>query len=140
MWKSPTTGYLIAKIDIVILLWWAYKYWFLLVFWILRVHERGAFMPNSSVFIFLILRSLYRMIYKNPKLFFGKNSLNVLNVKLLSISIFNVFSFFMHFCWEWHLALYIWSDFPGSGTSAASMTSTASTTSVASMTSTASFH
>jgi hypothetical protein len=50
-------------------------------------------MPNSSVFIFLILRSLYRMIYKNPKLFFGKNSLNVLNVKLLSISIFNVFSF-----------------------------------------------
>ena len=27
-------------------------------------------------------------------------------------SFFNIFSFFMHFFWEWHLALYILSDFP----------------------------
>ena len=34
-------------------------------------------MLNSSVFIFLMLRALYRMISKNTKSFFGKNSLNV---------------------------------------------------------------
>ena len=26
---------------------------------------------------------------------------------------FNIFSLFMHFWWEWQLALYISSDFPG---------------------------
>jgi hypothetical protein len=41
-------------------------------------------MPNSSVFIFLMLCALYRMIYENEKSFFGKNSLNVPNVKLFS--------------------------------------------------------
>ena len=53
------------------------------------------------------------MICKNPKLFFGKNSLNVTNVKLLSNFFFNVFGFFMHFWKEWQLALYILSDLPG---------------------------
>ncbi len=48
-------------------------------------------MPNSSVFNFLMLCALYRMIYRNPKLFFGKNSLNVSNVKLLSNFFFNNF-------------------------------------------------
>ena len=50
---------------------------------------------------------------KMKKICFGKNSLNVTNVKLLSISVLNIFSSFMHICWEWHLALYILSDFPG---------------------------
>ena len=64
----------------VILLWWIYRFWFLL-----RVYEIGPFMPNSSVFIFLMLRFLYRMIVKVKKKFFEKKSLNVPNVKLLSI-------------------------------------------------------
>ena len=70
-------------------------------------------MPNSSVFIFLMLRALCRMIHENEEYFFLKNSLNVPNVKLFLIFFFNVVTFFMHFCWEWHLALYIFSDFPG---------------------------
>ena len=46
----------------VFLLWWGYRFWFLLVFFILHVHELGAFMPNSPVFIFLMLRALYGSI------------------------------------------------------------------------------
>ena len=53
----------------VILLWWGYRFWFLLLLWILHDHEIGAFMSNSSIFIFLMLRTLYRMIPKNPKIF-----------------------------------------------------------------------
>ena len=34
----------------VILLWWGYRFWFLLVFWILRVHEIGPF--HQFLFIF----------------------------------------------------------------------------------------
>ena len=49
----------------VILLWWGYRFWFLLNFWVLHVHEISPFMPNSSVFIFLMLRVLYRMICKS---------------------------------------------------------------------------
>ena len=30
-----------------------------------------------------------------------------------AIFFFNIFSFFIHFCWEWHLALYILSYFHG---------------------------
>ena len=41
-------------------------------------------MPNSSVFIFLMMRALY-MICKNSNSFFSKNSLNVPNVNLFSI-------------------------------------------------------
>ena len=82
------------------LLLWVYRYWFLLVFWILRVHERGTFMPNWSVFIFLMLHALYRMICKNTKSFFGKNCLNVSNVKLFSIFFSTVLAFFMPFWWE----------------------------------------
>ena len=81
----------------VILLWWGYRFWFLLIFWILHVHEIGAFMPNSSVFIYFMFRTLYRMIYRIPKLFFGKNGLNVPNVKLLSKNRFDVFRVFWCF-------------------------------------------
>ena len=49
----------------VILLWWGYRFWFLLIFWVLHVHEIGPFMPNSSVFIFLMLRALYFTILSN---------------------------------------------------------------------------
>ena len=48
-----------------ILLWWRYRLWFLLIFWILRVHEKGTFMPNSSVFIFLMLCAIYGSISQN---------------------------------------------------------------------------
>ena len=69
-------------------------------------------MFKSSVFIFLMMRALYRMVCKNWKTFFAKKSLNVPNVKLLSKFYFNIFGFFMPFWWEWQLALYILSDFP----------------------------
>jgi hypothetical protein len=84
----------------------------LLLFCILLVHEIGTFMPNSSVSILLMLRALYRMIYE--KSFFFRNSLNVsTKCKAIFNFFFNVFSFFMHFCWEWHLAPCTLSDFPG---------------------------
>ena len=51
-----------SKVSKVILLWWGYRFQFLLIFWILWVHGIGAFMPNSSVFIFLMLRALYGSI------------------------------------------------------------------------------
>ena len=54
-----------SKVSKVILLWWGCTFWFLLIFWVLHVHEIGAFMPNSSVFIFLMLRALYWMISKS---------------------------------------------------------------------------
>ena len=45
-----------SKVSKVILLWWGHRFWFwfwfLLIFWILHVHEIGAFMPNLSVFNF----------------------------------------------------------------------------------------
>ena len=90
-----------GKVNNVIWLYWGYRFWFLLIFFILHVHEIWPFMPNSSVFIFLMLRALYRMIPKNPKLFFGENSLNVTNVKLLSNFFFNVFGcFLMLYCFQ----------------------------------------
>ena len=70
---------------------------FFRIFWVLCVHEKGTFMPNSSVFIFLMLRALYRMICKNTKSFFGKNSLNVSNVKLFSKIYFQHFWLFYAF-------------------------------------------
>ena len=51
-----------SKVSKVILLWWGYRFQFLLIFWILQVHGIGAFMPNSSVFIFLMLRAPYGSI------------------------------------------------------------------------------
>ena len=59
--------------------------------WVLHVYEIGPFMPNhgspwpnSSVFIFFMLRALYRMVCKIKKNIFAEKSLNVPNVKLLS--------------------------------------------------------
>ena len=54
-----------SKEEKVILLWWGYRFWFLLIFWVLHVYEIGPFMPNSSVFTFLMLRTLYWMICKS---------------------------------------------------------------------------
>merc|ERR1719362_2451667 len=54
-------------------------------------------MPNSSVFVFLMLNALYRMICKNTKSLVGKNSLNVSNVKLFSNSFFQRFWLFYAF-------------------------------------------
>ena len=80
----------------VILLWWRYRLWYLLI-WILRDYEKSTFMLNLSVFIFLMLHALYRMICKNAKSFLGKNSLNVSNVKLFSKKDFPHFWLFYAF-------------------------------------------
>ena len=51
-----------SKDEKVILLWWGDRFWILLIFWVLRVHEIGPFMPNSSVFIELMLRILEKRV------------------------------------------------------------------------------
>ena len=94
----------------VILLWWGYRFWFLLIFWILPVHKIGPFMPNSSVVFFSFWCCVHSIGWKVK---IEKKSLNIPNVKLLSKIVFNIFGFFMPFWWEWQLALYILSDFPG---------------------------
>ena len=124
----------------VILLWWGFRFWFLLTFLVLYVHEKGTFLLNSSVFIFLMFRALYRMICKNAKSFFGKNTLNVSNVKLFSKKISTYLAFLCLFGEKDSLHFTFWVISLASRTQMASMTSTASTTSAASMTSTASFH
>ena len=48
-------------------------------------------MPNSSLFIELMMHAIFGPKCKNAKKKIGKKSLNVLNVKLLSREIFNVF-------------------------------------------------
>ena len=85
---SFESNYRVSHSKEVIMLWWGYRFWFLLIFWILHVHQKDTFMLNSSVFIFLMLCALYRMICKNLKLFLGENSMNVTNVKLLSKKFF----------------------------------------------------
>ena len=92
-------GYRVShgKLNKVIWLSWGYSFWFLLIFWVLCVYEKGTFMLNSSVFIFLLLRTLYRMIRKNAKSFLGKNSVNVSNVKLFSNFFFQLFWLFYAF-------------------------------------------
>ena len=84
-----------GKVNKVIWLCWGYSFWFFLICWVLWVHEKGTFMPNSSVFIFLMLRGLYSMICKNWKKKFAKNSLNVTSVKLLSKIFFDNFVCFL---------------------------------------------
>ena len=63
----PTLDYRVShsKPGKVILLWWRYILWFLLIFWILRVHEKGTFMQNSPVFNFLMLSAIYGSISQN---------------------------------------------------------------------------
>ena len=60
-----------------------------------------------------MLRAIYGPICKHAKKICGEKSLNVLNVKLLSKKDFNIFGFFMPLWWEWQLALYVLSHFPG---------------------------
>ena len=123
------------------LLWWAYWYWFLQVFWILHDHKLGAFMPNSSVFIFLMLWALYRVICKSSKKQICKKEFECNKCKVIFNFSFSMFLAFLCLFGENDtLHLTYWVIFLPSGTSAASMTSTASTASVASMTSIASFH
>ena len=56
-----------GKVNKVIWLCWGYSFWFLLIFWVLQVHELGTFMPNSSVYIFLMLCDPYRMISESDQ-------------------------------------------------------------------------
>ena len=74
-------------------------------------------MPKSSVYIFLMLRALYRMICKNAKSFLGKNSLNVSNVQLFSNYIFQHFWLFYAFlvrntACTLHIKLFPWHQEP----------------------------
>ena len=52
-----------SKPSNVILLWWGYRFWFLLIFWVLCVYELGTFILNLSIFIFLMLRALYFIFF-----------------------------------------------------------------------------
>ena len=54
-----------GKVNKVIWLCWGYRFWFLLIFWVLCVHEIGPFMPSSSVFIQLMFRSICGPICKH---------------------------------------------------------------------------
>ena len=62
-------------------------------------------MLNSSVFTFLMLRTIYRMICKNTKSFFGINSLNVPNVNRFSI-FFPTFLEFLVFFFVFYFYVY----------------------------------
>ena len=86
-----------GKVNKVILLCWGCKFWILLIFWILHIHEIGPFMPSSLVFIQLMLCALYRMILisKHSKTFFWQKSLNVPTVKLFSNFCWNFLSAFL---------------------------------------------
>ena len=53
-----------SKPSKVILLWWGYRFCLLLKFLILLVHEKGTFMPTSSVFTKLMLCAIYGSIWK----------------------------------------------------------------------------
>ena len=74
-----------SKVNKLIMLWYGYRFWFLLIFWILRVYEIGPFMPYSSVFIQMMMRAIYGL--KHAKKFWKKN-LNVPFVKLFTRYLF----------------------------------------------------
>ena len=54
-----------SKVSKVILLCWGHRFLFLLIFWVLHVHQIASFMPNSSILIFLMLCGLYWMISRS---------------------------------------------------------------------------
>ena len=54
-----------GKVNKVIWLCLLYRFWFLLIFWVLRVHQKGTFMSNSSVFTFLKMQAIYGSVCKN---------------------------------------------------------------------------
>ena len=56
-----------CKVNKVILLWWGDRFWFLLIFWVLHLHEIGPFMPQSSVFIEMMFWAIYGQESKYPK-------------------------------------------------------------------------
>ena len=83
------------------LLWWGDRFWFLLIFWVLRVHEIGSFMPHSSFFIEIMMLAFYGPKCKKAKINFGKKSLNVHSVKLFSKLVFQRFwGFFLLFLFQ----------------------------------------
>ena len=56
-----------SKPEKVILLWWGHRFWFLLIFWILHVHEIRPFMPSSSVFIHSAQFYYIKLEFNTPK-------------------------------------------------------------------------
>ena len=99
----------------VVMLWWEYRFWFLLICSILRVHEIGTVMPNSSVFFFYVACPLQFdidiKIQKSRSIFSVKNSLNVPNVKLFSISVSDTFLLKMTPCTS-HIEWFPWHQEP----------------------------
>ena len=63
-----------SKVNKVILLRWGYRFWFLLIFCVLLVHEIGPFMHNLPVFIEMMLHTIYGQIRK-CLLFFSEFSI-----------------------------------------------------------------
>ena len=75
------------------MLWWGYRFWFLLIFWILHVHETGPFMPKSSFFIyFWDVSCPYWMVW------FLKNSKKEFDCTKCKAS----FNFFFQHFWLFH--------------------------------------
>ena len=67
-----------GKVNKVILLCWGYIFRFLLIFWTLHIHEKRAFTHHSSVFIEMMMHTI----------FFETKSLNLPFVKLFSKNFF----------------------------------------------------
>ena len=84
-----------SKVNKVILFWWGYRFWLLLIFWILHFYEIWPFMFQSSVFIELIFFTIYGPKCRHANKIFGKKRLNVPFVKLFSKFFFwTFFEFF----------------------------------------------
>ena len=79
-----------GKVNKVNWLCWGHRFCFLLIFWILHVHEIVPFMSSSSVLIQMMLFPLYRIVSNHTRIFFWKKSLNV---PLYCKAIFNFFYF-----------------------------------------------
>ena len=84
-----------------ILSWWGYRLIFLLIFRAVRVHEKSTFIPSSSVFIKLMLHTIYGPLCKY--IFFLSEFWTILNFRglfqaVLSIKPENVYIFI--FIWS----------------------------------------
>ena len=74
-----------SKVNKVILLWWRYRFRFLLIFWVQSVHEVGPFISICWIDDLCYLWSKMQTCKEKN---FGKKSLNVTTVKLF----YNFFS------------------------------------------------
>ena len=66
----------------------------------------------TSFYFFYVARHLWSNL-QTCKLFLGEKDFECTKCKANFKFFFNIFGFFMPFWWEWQLALYILSNFPG---------------------------